>query len=321
MKKTNTLIIFLGLMLIITGFLNITVQAQDDVIGVAEEDAEYNIGFIVKTMANPYFARMKDGAEEAALDFNINLTWVSAQEHTDAEGQLNLVEDMIQREMDAIVINPVGPEAIVPAIKQANERGIPVVIVDTTAAGGDIVTFVGMDNVDAASDIAEYVAQEMNGKGNIAILEGVRGHSTAEERLVGYNNVIDQYPELNVVASQAANYDRSEGMRVTENFLVSNPDLDLIISSNDEMGLGAIRAIMAAGRQNQVKVVGFDAIDDALVSVKNGEMLATVESVPDMQAYESVKAAVDYLNGKEVPSEIIVPCVVVDQSNVDEFLD
>ena len=110
-------------------------------------------------------------------------------------------------------------------------------------------------------------------------------------------------------------------MRVTENFLVSNPDLDLIISSNDEMGLGAIRAIMAAGRQNQVKVVGFDAIDDALVSVKNGEMLATVESVPDMQAYESVKAAVDFLNGKEVPSEIIVPCVVVDQTNVDEFLD
>ncbi|MFN2339787.1 MAG: sugar ABC transporter substrate-binding protein [Halanaerobium sp.] len=321
MKKTISFMMRLGIIFLILGLLTTGVQAEDDVIGVEEEEADYTIGFIVKTMANPYFARMKEGAEEAALDFNITLNWVSAQEHTDSEGQLNLVEDMIQREVDALVINPVGPSAIVPAINKANEQGIPVVIVDTTAEGGEIVTFVGMDNVDAAGEMAEYVAKELNEKGKIAILEGVRGHSTAEERIVGYNDVIDQYPGLEVVASQAANYDRAEGMRVTENFLTSNPDLDLIISSNDEMGLGAIRAIMASGRQNQVQVVGFDAIDDALEAVKNGEMLATVESVPDRQAYESVKAAVDYLDGKEVPSEIIVPAVIVDQSNVDEFLD
>ncbi len=287
----------------------------------AQDESQYKIGFIVKTMSNPYFARMKDGAEQAVEDFNIELDWVSAEKHTDIAGQLRLVEDMLQKDIDAIVINPSGPKAIVPAIGKANEKGIPVVIVDTRAEGGDTVTFVGLDNEKAAEKMAHYVADYLNEKGKIAILEGVRGHSTAEERLTGYYNVLDEYPNIEVVAAQAADWDRSKGMSVTENILQSNPGLDFIISSNDEMAAGAIRAIRANGKMGEIKVVGFDATKEALEDIKDGYLLATVESVPDKQAYVSIEAAIDYLDGKEVDSEISVPVTIVDKENVDEVLE
>jgi ribose transport system substrate-binding protein len=277
------------------------------------------VGFIVKTMANPYFTRMLEGAEQAAEDYDVNLNWVSAEKHTDTSGQLNIVEDMIEKDVDILVINPAGPKAIVPAIDKANQKGIPVIVVDTIAEGGKIESFIGVDNYSAAVQIAEFSAEHLNGKGKIAILEGVRGHSTAEDRMDGYHDVLDKYPDIEIVASQTANYDRSEGMRVTENILISNPDLDFIIASNDEMALGAIRAIQGARKQDQVEIVGFDAIDDALAAIQKGELLATVENVPDRQGYVSVQKAVEYMQGKEIEKEIIIDCIVVTEENVDQF--
>jgi len=277
------------------------------------------VGFIVKTMANPYFTRMLEGAEQAAEDYDVNLNWVSAEKHTDTSGQLNIVEDMLEKDIDILVINPAGPKAIVPAIDKANQKGIPVIVVDTTAEGGEIESFIGVDNYSAAVQIAEFSANYLNSQGQVAILEGVRGHSTAEDRMDGYHHVLDQYPDIEVVASQTANYDRTEGMRVTENIMISNPDLDFIIASNDEMALGAIRAIQSARKQDQIKVVGFDAIDAALEAIKKGELLATVENVPDRQGYVSVEKAVEYMQGKEIEEEIIIDCIVVTDENVDQF--
>ncbi len=288
-------------------------------IGALAED-KLEVGFIVKTMANPYFTRMLEGAEQAAEDYDIDLNWVSAEKHTDTSGQLNIVEDMIERDVDILVINPAGPKAIVPAIDKANQKGIPVIVVDTTAEGGDIESFIGVDNYSAAVQIAEFSAEHLNGKGQIAILEGVRGHSTAEDRMDGYHYVLDQYPDIEVVASQTANYDRSEGMRVTENILISNPDLDFIIASNDEMALGAIRAVKGARKENEIDIVGFDAIDAALEAIQKGELLATVENVPDRQGYVSVEKAVEYMQGREIEEEIIIDCIVVTEENVDQFI-
>src|SRR6056297_2793704 len=104
------------------------------------------VGFIVKTMANPYFTRMLEGAEQAAEDYDVNLNWVSAEKHTDTSGQLNIVEDMLEKDIDILVVNPAGPKAIVPAIDKANQKGIPVIVVDTTAEGGEIESFIGVDN-------------------------------------------------------------------------------------------------------------------------------------------------------------------------------
>lgn len=288
-------------------------------IGVMAQD-KLEVGFIVKTMANPYFTRMLEGAQQAAEDYDVNLNWVSAEKHTDISGQLNIVEDMIEKDVDILVINPAGPKAIVPAIDKANQKGIPVIVVDTTAEGGEIESFIGVDNYSAAVQIAEFSAEYLNGSGQVAILEGVRGHSTAEDRIDGYNDVLDKYPDIEVVASQTANYDRTQGMRVTENLITAHPDLDFIIASNDEMAMGAMRAIQGARKEGEIEVVGFDAIDDALEAIKEGKLLATVENVPDRQGYVSVEKAVEFMQGKEIKDEIIIDCIVVTDENVDEFM-
>src|SRR5699024_1104743 len=116
--------------------------------GVDEEASDYKIGFAVKTMSNPYYKEMLTGAEKAAEENNVNLAWVASEKHTDVAGQLDMVEDMIQQDVDALVSNPSGPEAVVPAIEKANAKEIPVVTVDTKRKGGDVVSFVGVDNIE-----------------------------------------------------------------------------------------------------------------------------------------------------------------------------
>ena len=239
------------------------------------KDGDYEIGLSISTLNNPFFVALKEGAEEQANEMDATLTVADAQ--NDAAKQVNDVEDMIQKGMDLILINPTDSEAVGAAVQAANDAGIPVITVDRNAETGDVVAHVASDNVAGGQLAGDYMVELVGEGQKVVELEGIPGASATRDRGQGFNEAIDG--KLEVVAKQSANFDRAEGLTVMENILQDNKDIVAVFAHNDEMALGAVQALEAAG-MSDVKVIGFDATDDAVKAVEGGTMAATVAQKP-----------------------------------------
>ncbi|MGB9796089.1 D-ribose ABC transporter substrate-binding protein [Fervidobacterium gondwanense] len=258
----------------------------------------FRVGLSLSTLNNPFFVTLRDGAQAAAKELGITLLVVDAQDKP--AKQLNDIEDLIQKKVDLIIINPTDSAAIVPAIEAANKAKIPVITVDRGAAGGQVVVHIASDNVAGGAMAARFIAQQLKGTGKVVMLVGIPGTSAARDRGAGFKNELKKYPNIKLVAEQVANFNRAEGMRVMENLLQAYPDINAVFAQNDEMALGAIEAIRAAGKLGKILVVGFDAIPDALNAVKKGEMAATVAQQPYLMGQLAVQKAHEYLTSKTV---------------------
>jgi ribose transport system substrate-binding protein len=282
---------------------------------------QYRMVFIVKSMDNPFWNMMLEGAQSAAKDLNLDIKGLAPIKPNNVEEQIRMMEDAITQKVDAIVVVPADSKGIVPGIEKANRAGVPVMTSNTRAFGGEFISFAGAPNEDAAYIVTKkFIQQFLNGKGNVIILEGVPGAQTAIDRKAGTDRAVKEFPNVKVLASQTANFSRVEGMRVMENLLQRFPAVDAVICTNDEMALGAIEAIDAAKRLKDIKVAGFDGNNDAIKSISEGRLMVTGAQRPDAQAYWSVSAAFMYLEGYPVPRDIYVPCPPVDKSNVAEYL-
>ena len=258
------------------------------------------IGLSISTLNNPFFVALNEGAKAKATELGAKLTVADAQDN--ASKQTSDVEDLIQQGVDLLLINPVDSSAVASAVEAANAAGIPVITVDRTSEGGEVVSHIASDNVAGGVLAGEYL-MELVGKGaKIVELEGVAGSSAARDRGEGFNNAIDG--QLNVVAKQTANFNRAEGLTVMENILQANPTIVGVFAHNDEMALGAVEAIAASGKD--IKVIGFDATDDAQAAVKAGMMAATVAQKPDEIGFKAIETAIQYLKGETVEASIPV---------------
>lgn len=286
---------------------------------------DIDIAFVVKDMTNPYYWRMGEGAKQAADELGINLSWTSAQFNGDIEGQIGVVESELVKQPDALVLVPMNATALIPKILEANSLGIPVLTADTRAEDGlaDIVTFVGLDERQSFTGMAEYVVEQLGGEGQVAILEGFRGSSTAELRLLGMMDVFDAAPGIEVVASISADWDREKGLKAAEDILQAHPGIDAIIGSNDQMALGAVQAVKSAGMLDDILIVGDDAIPSALSALRDGELDATIDGNTDRVGYEAVVAAYELVvNGVQPPEWIVVPSSIMLSDDVtQEYLD
>jgi len=275
--------------------------------GAAAQDIK--IGLAVSTLNNPFFVDLKDGAEAMAEEMGVEILTVDAQ--NDAAAQLSSVEDLLIKQIDVLIVNPVDGNAVVSAITAANDAGVPVITVDRAAEGGDVVSHIASDNVEGGKMAGEFIAKQLNKEGNVVELQGIPGTSAARDRGKGFNIVMDKYPNLKVIARQPAGFDRAEGMTVMENILQGNPDIDAVFAHNDNMALGAMEAISAAGRSDEIMIVGFDAIDDAVEAVKEGKMAATVAQRPTLMGEMAVETAVKVANGNKVEEYIPVPLELI----------
>ena len=271
------------------------------------------IAFIMKTLNNPFFIDMQQGAKKAADSLDVNLIIQAAEREVDVERQLQIVENMIQRNVSAICISPSGSREIVPGIVKANQAGIPVFVVDTRVdsetmeeAGGHITTFIGSDNEDGGRLAAEYIINKLKGKGKVAVLEGIPGHETGDARLRGFTETVAGEPNIEIVTSQTANWERSQGFIVFQNILQSDPNVEALFACNDMMALGAVEAIKAAGKTGEIIVVGFDAVEDSREAIQEGVMNATIAQHPFMMGHIAVEKVVEKLNDKTIPKEIPV---------------
>lgn len=265
------------------------------------KDGDFKIGLSISTLNNPFFVALKDGAEEQAAELDATLTVADAQ--NDAAKQVSDVEDMIQKGMDLILINPTDSEAVGAAVQSANDAGIPVITVDRNAESGEVVAHVASDNVAGGKLAGEYMVELVGEGGKVVELEGIPGASATRDRGQGFNEAIDG--KLDVVAKQSANFDRAQGLTVMENILQDNKDIVAVFAHNDEMALGAVQALNSAG-MSDVKVIGFDATDDAVKAVEDGTMAATVAQKPTEIGKLGVEAAVHYLKGETVEESIPV---------------
>ncbi|MGE9213227.1 ribose ABC transporter substrate-binding protein RbsB [Exiguobacterium aurantiacum] len=265
------------------------------------KDGDFKIGLSISTLNNPFFVALKDGAEEQATELDATLTVADAQ--NDAAKQVSDVEDMIQKGMDLILINPTDSEAVGAAVQSANDAGIPVITVDRNAESGDVVAHVASDNVAGGKLAGEYMIELVGEGGKVVELEGIPGASATRDRGQGFNEAIDG--KLDVVAKQSANFDRAQGLTVMENILQDNKDIVAVFAHNDEMALGAVQALSSAGLKD-VKVIGFDATDDAVKAVEEGTMAATVAQKPTEIGKLGVEAAVNYLKGETIEENIPV---------------
>ena len=202
--------------------------------------------------------------------------------------------------------------------KGANQANIPVIALDRGASGGKIETLIASNNVEGGRMAAKELIQ-LVGSGPVAQLEGIPGASPTRDRGQGFEEVINEQDAVQLVASQTANFDRAEGLNVTENILQSNPKIKGIFAQNDEMALGAVRAL--GGRAgSEVKIVGFDGIEDALKAIQDGKMNATVAQQPARIGSLGVENAMKVIDGESVDKNIPVPVKLVTKENVSQFL-
>ncbi len=281
--------------------------------GEPAADARPRVALVLKTLNNPFFIDMQRGAEEAAKRLNVDLLVQAAERETDVEKQMQIIENLIQARVGALAVTPSGSREVVPAIGKANDARIPVVIVDTrldgkAAADAAVrtVSFVGSDNYRGGQLIGEFLVTASGGTATVAILEGIPGHDTGDQRVRGFRDTVKGSPGVQIVASQTANWERDQGFTVFQNMLQANPGIDTVFACNDMMALGAIEAIAAAGRTARIRVLGFDAVEDARKAIVAGTMAATVAQYPAEMGRVAVETAVRAIKGEPVPAETSV---------------
>jgi ribose transport system substrate-binding protein len=260
------------------------------------------IGLSVSTLNNPFFVTLKDGADKAAKEAGATLVVVDAQ--NDTAKQISGIEDLIQKKVSVILINPTDSDAIVTAVQSANKANIPVITVDRAANGGTVVTHIASDNVKGGKMAGDFILKTLGDKGNLVELQGIAGTSAARDRGKGFHDAVDGKAGVKVTASQPADFDRAKGLSVMENILQGNKDIQAVFAHNDEMALGALQAIQSSGKN--IAVVGFDATDDAVKAVNDGKLAATVAQKPASIGDTAVKTALKVLKGEQVEKFIPV---------------
>ena len=287
-----------------------------------QEGSRPRIALVLKTLNNPFFLDMERGALEAAERLGVELVVQAAERELDVEKQLQIIENLIQTRIDALCVTPSGSRESVSAIAKANAASIPFLVVDTrvdTQALGEhrIATFIGSDNYEGGRVAGQCVVDQLGAQAKVAILEGIPGHETGDSRLRGFRDAIEGHPGIEVLTSQPANWERDQGFNVFQNILQAHPEVDTLFACNDLMALGALEAIDAAGRSGEIRVIGFDALEEARAAVAEGRMLATVAQFPGEMGRVAVESAVAILNGQTIPEEIPVRIELVTRKKVE----
>ena len=290
MKKLATLISAA----LLSTTVSVSAQAQD------------TMAIVLSTLNNPFFVTMKDGAEAKAEELGYKLIVLDSQ--NDPSKELSNIEDLTIRGVKAILINPTDSDAVSNAIRMANRSNIPVLTLDRGASRGDVVSHIASDNVIGGEMAGHFIMEKVGEKAKVIQLEGIAGTSAARERGEGFMNAVNG-SGLELLASQPADFDRTKGLNVMENLLAANPDVEAVFAQNDEMALGALRAVQASGKD--VMIVGFDGTDDGIAAVNRGLLGATVAQQPDLIGSLSIEIADKVLKGEKVDEYVPVPLKII----------
>ena len=283
------------------------------------------IALLMKTLSNESFISMQQGAEEAAKQQNVDLIVQVAEKEDSTEQLVGLVENMIAKKVDAIIVTPNDSIAFIPAFQKAEKAGIPIIDLDVrldaeaAKKAGLKFNYVGVDNFNGGYLEAKNLAEAIGGKGNVAILEGIPGVDNGEQRKGGALKAFAEYPDIKIVASQTANWETEQALNVTTNILTANPNIKAIFAANDNMAIGAVTAVENAGLAGKVLVSGYDGIPLAIEYVKQGKMQNTIDQLPKKQVAVAIEYALKKINKQDIPEVYYVDPVVVDKAESKNY--
>ncbi|MEW2162032.1 substrate-binding domain-containing protein [Streptomyces sp. NPDC007084] len=292
------------------------VGAMSFVHGGSSTSATQKVGLSLSTLNNPFFVQIRAGAQQEAKKRGVDLTVTDAQ--NDASQQANQLQNFTSSGLGSIIVNPVDSDAAGPSVRAANKADIPVVGVDRGVNKAKTAALVASDNIAGGKLGAKALAEKLGGKGRIVILQGLAGTSASRERGSGFAAGLKAYPGIKVVARQPADFDRTKGLDVMTNLLQAHPDIDGVFAENDEMALGAVKALGAKAGKS-VAVIGFDGTPDGLKAVSAGTLYASVAQQPKELGRIAVDNALRAAEGKKVQETVKVPVKVVTKENVAGF--
>ncbi|GAB3538918.1 sugar ABC transporter substrate-binding protein [Spirosoma fluminis] len=276
------------------------------------------VGATMLSMQNEFIVNVNDEMTKKAEEAGVELISVDAERS--ALKQVEQVESFIAQKVDAIIMNPCEVEASSPAVAKALAAKIPIINVNSETSTKPSA-FVGSDDVESARIAMKYIAGKLGGKGNVVMMHGYMGQAAQIKREQGARDVLKQYPGLKLVASQTAEWDRAKAMDLMENWIQSyGSEINAVFAHNDEMGMGAVKALTDAGLKNKIIVVSIDAIPDALQAVQKGTLDATVFQNAEQQGAKAIEAAVKLAKGQSYAKETLIPFQLVTKENVAKFI-
>lgn len=280
---------------------------------------QITIGITYQNLQNEFIINIQDAVRAEAKKLNVNLLESDGQ--GSADNQYSQVQNFIAEGVDAIILNPYDKEGDVRVVDAAVAAHKPIVVVNAIVSNLDKANaYVGSRDAEAGRIEMQRIADILHGKGNIVIIHGPNGHSAEVQRTEGIREILTNYPDIKVVAEQTANWDRAQALDLMQNWLASGQKIDAVVAQNDEMALGALKAVEAAGKQDQIAVIGIDAIPDALKAVADGKMVGTVFQDAKGQGTLAVDLAVDLVQGKPVQHDNYIPFQLVTKTNVAQFM-
>ena len=291
---------------------------------VETEEVPYTIGLIMKTLTNPFFVEMERGARDAEKAFDVRLLVRTAAQETSIEQQIEIVNQLVQEDVDAIVIAPGDSVQLIPALKRAQDAGIVVVNIDNlldpqaSEENGLVnVPFISVDNDEGAYLSAKFISDQITEPTNVIVLEGIRTAKNAQDRKSGALRAFEENENITIVAEETANWKIDEGYTVTQQIFEENSDIGAVFAANDMMALGAIQ-YLAETENDDVLVAAYDALSEAKDAIRNGQLDATIDQRARDQGYLGVEYAVRALNGEELPAVTLIDVDLITIDTLDD---
>jgi inositol transport system substrate-binding protein len=305
-------------LILMTGLLAMIVIGCNQKPG-PEARHKITIGITYQNLQNEFIINIQDAVRAEAAKLNVDL--VESDGQGKAENQIAQTENFIARNVDTIILNPYDKEGSAHAVDLAIQAHKPIVVVNAIVSNLQKANaYVGSEDAEAGRIAAQRIMDVLHGKGSIAVIHGPNGHSAEVQRSDGIRQVLAKYPDAKIVVEQTANWDRAQALNLMENWLASGRKIDAVIAQNDEMALGAYKAIEAAGKQKDIAVIGIDAIPDALKAVADGKLVGTVFQDAKGQGTLAVDLAVQSAEGKPVKHDNYIPFQLVTKDNLENFL-
>ncbi|MEJ2746850.1 MAG: sugar ABC transporter substrate-binding protein [Anaerolineae bacterium] len=322
MKKSPVVWLLLFIIISLASCANLPSAEEEGDTAVTPQPPPATIALVMKTLTNPFFVEMEKGARQAEAELGIRLIVKTAAQETSIEQQIEIVDELIREGVDAIVIAPGDSLELIPVLKKAQDAGIIVINIDnrldptySQSLGLENVPYISVDNQQGAYLSAKYISDQITTPTKAVIIEGIRSAQNAEDRRIGALRAFDENPNIDLVASETANWKIDESYEVTKDLFAKEPDIKLIFCANDMMALGAIEYLQEAGKTD-VLVAAYDALDEAKEAIQAGTLTVSIDQQAAQQGYMGVQYAVRALAGESLPAETLIDVSVVDADNI-----
>lgn len=277
------------------------------------------MAIIISTLNNPWFVFLGESAAAKAKELGYEAKIFDSQNNTALES--DHFDNALVSGFQAILFNPTDADGSVANVKKAKDAGVPVFCMDREINSPDAATSqILSDSYSGAVSVGKYFTQQLNKKGNYVEILGLVGDNNTWARSKGFHSVVDNYPNLKMVAQQSADFDRNKALEVMESILQAHPNIEGVFCGNDAMAMGAYQALAGAGKANKVKVFGFDGADDVITSIQSGKVSATGMQFPKVMAEKAAVFADEYLKGKrDFAQKIPVAVELVTKENIGDY--